>query len=87
MLHYLRRQRNRVVHHPRLTLDDRKKFENYAQKLLPELERSTSPHAFLRNGVRELLRQEFDSIKEEFSLEQEMQDAFADLKKLLGRDD
>ena len=85
MLHYLRRQRNQVVHHPRHALEDRAKFEDYAQALLPGLERSTSPDDFLQNGFQELLRKEFDSIKEELSLDQEIQDGFADLHKMMGR--
>lgn len=72
MLHYLRRQRNRVVHYPRVVLDDRKKFEQYAKALLPELDRSTSRRDILKGGVNELLRKEFDNLRKSFSLDREI---------------
>ncbi len=67
MLNYLRRQRNHVVHYPRVALDDRKIFEQYAKALMPELDRSTSLRDILRGELNGLLREEFDPEKEFFS--------------------
>jgi hypothetical protein len=45
-LHYLRMQRNRVIHHPRQTLDDAEKFAEYAAHVLPLIEGSDSAEEF-----------------------------------------
>lgn len=82
MLHYLRRQRNRVVHYPRVVLDDRKKFEQYAKALLPELDRFTPRRDILKRGVNELLRKEFDKLRKSFSLDREIQKPLGELDSL-----
>lgn len=43
MLHYLREQRNKVIHHPRSELKDRPTFERFAEEVLPLIEKSSSP--------------------------------------------
>lgn len=43
MLHYLREERNRVIHHPRRALDDRPRFERFTEEVLPLIEKSSSP--------------------------------------------
>ena len=45
-LHYLRKARNRVVHHPRAPLEDFEKFVRYAETVLPLIEGADSAQVF-----------------------------------------
>lgn len=85
MLHYLRKQRNRVVHHPRCELDDRGKFERYAKAFLPELEKAETPADWIGDEIASLLKQELASLKQDYSIDQELKDAFAALRSSFMR--
>jgi hypothetical protein len=54
-LHYLRVERNRVVHHPRKALTDERRFRAVADQVLPVVERRPAPAAPLPS-VDEQLR-------------------------------
>ena len=54
MLHYLRQERNRVIHHPRRELGDRTKFQRFAEDVLPQIEKSSSPDDLGRRLSQEI---------------------------------
>lgn len=85
MLHYLRKQRNRVVHHPRGVLEDREKFERYARELLPNFERSTSPYDFLTLNLDSLIQAEIEVLTKEFSIDDEIARNFDLIKRTFDR--
>jgi hypothetical protein len=98
MLHYLRKERNEVIHYPRSELADRKKFEMFAEAALPLIEKCESPEQFLTPSIRQLIAELHNSIEKEAgalrddvdwsvdSLREEIADEIASMKDSLRRE-
>jgi len=63
-LHYLRKQRNGVIHHPRAPLSNRAAFERYAAEVLPLIEGAESAEVFAASLPERLLAVLQESVEE-----------------------